>query len=151
MKIAIGNDHVAVEYKLRIQQYLETLGHTVINLGTDLPRAVDYPIPGEAVANAVAHGEAECGILICGTGVGISLAANKVNGIRAVVCSEPYTAKLSKEHNDTNILALGCRVVGVELAEMIIDAWLKARFEGGRHQHRLDLIAEIEQKQKGGK
>ena len=104
----------------------------------------DYPIYGEKVANAVASGEVDLGILTCGTGVGISLAANKVKGIRAVVCSEPYTAKLSRMHNNTNILAFGARVVGPELAKMIVDEWLNAEYEGGRHQVRVDMIAEIE-------
>lgn len=92
----------------------------------------------------VAGGEADCGILICGTGVGISLAANKVKGIRCCVCSEPYTAKLSKQHNNTNILAFGARVVGPDLAKMIVDEWLNAEFMGGRHQTRVDMIMEIE-------
>ena len=144
MKIAIGNDHVAVEMKNEIMQYLEAKGHTVLNQGTDSTDRADYPIYGEKVAQMVARGEVDCGILICGTGVGISLAANKVKGIRAVVCSEPYSAKLSKQHNNTNILAFGARVIGVELAKMIVDAWLDAEFEGGRHQRRVDMIMEID-------
>ncbi|MCG7588112.1 ribose 5-phosphate isomerase B, partial [Photobacterium sp. OFAV2-7] len=107
----------------------------------------DYPQYGLAVAEAVINQQADLGILICGTGVGISLAANKVPGVRAVVCSDPYTARLSKEHNNTNILAFGSRVVGIELAKMIIDSWLDADFEGGRHQNRIDQIAAIEEKQ----
>ena len=144
MKIALGNDHVAYEMKKEIIKYLEEKGHTVINVGTDSPERTDYPIYGEKAAQLVARGEADCGILICGTGVGISLAANKVPGIRAVVCSEPYSAKLSKQHNNTNILAFGARVIGVELAKMIVDEWLNAEFEGGRHQRRVDMIMEIE-------
>ena len=105
-----------------------------------------YPEFGEKVGRAVVSGEVDCGILICGTGVGISLAANKVKGVRAVVCSEPYSAKLSKQHNNTNILAFGARVVGIELAKMIIDEWLGAEFEGGRHQTRVDMIMAIENK-----
>ena len=96
------------------------------------------------MANAVASGECERGILICGTGIGISIAANKVNGIRAAVCSEPFSAKLSKIHNNSNILCFGARVVGTELAKMIVDEWVNAEFEGGRHQVRLDTITEIE-------
>jgi len=95
----------------------------------------------------VAHGEVDGGILICGTGVGISLSANKVRGIRAVVCSEPYSARLSRQHNNTNVVAFGARVVGVETAKDIVDAWLGAEYEGGRHQHRIDMISEIEQTQ----
>ena len=107
----------------------------------------DYPVYGERAALAVQRGEADCGLLICGTGVGISLAANKVRGIRAVVCSEPYSAMLSKQHNNTNMLALGARVVGPELAKMIVDAWLDAEFLGGRHQGRVDLVMDIERRQ----
>ncbi len=113
---------------------------------TNTPESCNYPEFGEKVGRAVVSGEVDCGILICGTGVGISLAANKVKGVRAVVCSEPYSAKLSKQHNNTNILAFGARVVGIELAKMIIDEWLGAEFEGGRHQTRVDMIMAIENK-----
>lgn len=148
MKIGIGNDHAALEMKLEIVEYLKSKGIEVVNFGTDTKDRCNYPVYGEAVANAVVSGEVDLGILICGTGVGISLAANKVNGIRAVVCSDPYTAKLSKEHNNTNILAFGARVIGIETAKMIVDEWLNAKFEGGRHQERIDMITAIEQKQK---
>ena len=99
------------------------------------------------MANCVTGGEADLGIVICGTGIGISLAANKVRGIRCAVCSEPYSAALSRRHNDSNMLAFGARVVGIELAKMIVDAWLTASFEGGRHQRRVDMIMAIEKKQ----
>lgn len=145
MKIAIGNDHSAVEMKNEIKAYLEQKGYEVINFGTDTEESCDYPMYGEKVGRAVVSGEADLGITICGTGVGISLAANKVKGVRAVVCSEPYSAKLSKMHNNTNVLSFGARVVGVELAKMIVDAWLEAEFEGGRHQRRVDQIMAIEQ------
>ncbi|MDU4937010.1 MAG: ribose 5-phosphate isomerase B [Clostridium sp.] len=148
MKIGIGNDHVAVEMKEAISAYVQSKGHEVVNFGTDSTERFNYPVSGESVANAVVSGEVECGILICGSGVGISLAANKVNGIRAVVCSEPYTAKLSKEHNNTNILAFGSRVVGIELAKMIVDNWLEASFEGGRHAERVAMIEDIERRQR---
>lgn len=144
MKIAIGNDHSAVEMKQLIQQYLEEKGYEVINFGTDSEESCDYPIYGEKVGRAVVDGKADLGVVICGTGVGISLAANKVKGIRAVVCSEPYSAKLSKQHNNTNVLAFGARVVGIELAKMILDSWLEAEFEGGRHERRVNLIMDIE-------
>lgn len=147
MKIGIGNDHVAIDMKNQISEYLISKGYEVKNYGTDNYERFDYPISGEIVANAVISGEIDCGILICGTGVGISLSANKVNGIRACVCSEPYSARLSKQHNNTNILAFGARVVGIEVAKMIVDEWLNAEFEGGRHQKRIDMIKEIEQKQ----
>ena len=127
-------------------EYLEEKGYEVINYGTNTPESCNYPEFGEKVGRAVVSGEVDCGILICGTGVGISLAANKVKGVRAVVCSEPYSAKLSKQHNNTNILAFGARVVGIELAKMIIDEWLGAEFEGGRHQTRVDMIMAIENK-----
>lgn len=146
MKIAIGNDHVAVEMKNEIAEFVRAKGHEVINFGTDSSESTDYPVYGEKVANAVVNKEADLGILICGTGVGISLAANKVPGIRAVVCSEPYSAKLSREHNNTNILAFGARVIGVELAKMIVEQWLDASFMGDRHQKRVDMITEIEKK-----
>lgn len=148
MKIGIGNDHVAVDFKNELTQYIqENYGYEVINYGTDSSSSFDYPIAGEAVANAVASGEVDQGIVICGTGVGISLAANKVKGIRCCVCSEPYSAKLSKEHNDTNMLAFGARVIGIEMAKMIVDAWLHAKFQGGRHAKRVAMIMDIEAKQ----
>ncbi|MBQ8073269.1 MAG: ribose 5-phosphate isomerase B [Clostridia bacterium] len=147
MKLAIGNDHVAVEMKKEIKAYLEDKGYEIIDVGTNQTDRFDYPISGYKVGKMVAGGEADLGICICGTGVGISLAANKVKGIRACVCSEPYTAKLSRQHNDSNILCFGARVVGVELAKMIVDAWLEASFLGERHQRRVDMIMEIERTQ----
>lgn len=146
MKIGIGNDHSAVEMKQEITAYLKELGHEVVNYGTDSNESCDYPEYGEKVGRAVVSGEVEKGILICGTGFGISLAANKVKGVRAVVCSEPYTAKLSRMHNDANILAFGARVVGIEMAKMIVNEWLNAEFEGGRHQRRIDMVMAIEDK-----
>ena len=140
MKIAIGSDHVGIELKPIILDYLKELKHEVEDFGTQSKERTDYPIYGEKVAEAVAKGDYDCGIVICGTGVGISIAANKVKGIRAVVCSEPYSAKLSKEHNDTNILAFGSRVIGSELAKMIVKEWLDAKFEGGRHANRVEML-----------
>lgn len=148
MKIAIGNDHVAVEMKWEIKEYLESKGIEVVNVGTDHTERFNYPISGYKVAKMVTEKKVDAGILICGTGVGISLAANKVQGIRACVCSDPYTAKLSKQHNNTNILAFGARVIGIETAKMIVDEWLNAEYEGGRHQTRIDMIAEIETTQR---
>lgn len=144
MRIAIGNDHVAVEMKNHIKKHLEEKGFEVVNFGTDSTERCDYPIYGKKVAEAVASGECDFGVLICGTGVGISLAANKVEGIRAVVCSEPYSAKLSREHNNTNIVAFGARVIGIATAEMIVDEFFAAEFEGGRHQKRVEMISAIE-------
>lgn len=147
MKIGIGNDHVALEMKLQIKEYLESKGYEVADFGTHTNDRCNYPEYGEAVANAVVRKDVDYGILICGTGVGISISANKVKGIRAVVCSEPYSAKLSKEHNNTNILAFGARVIGIELAKMIVDQWIEAEFKGGRHQTRIDYIAGIQNRQ----
>ena len=132
--------------KKEILAHLEEKGYQVIDIGTNSPESCDYPVFGERAGKMVASGEADLGILICGTGVGISLAANKVKGVRACVCSEPYSAKLSRMHNDTNILAFGARVVGTELAKMIVDEWLAAEFEGGRHKRRVDMIMEIEKR-----
>lgn len=146
MKIAIGNDHAGPEMKRQLMEYLEQKGHEVINYGTDSDESTSYAIYGQKVAEAVAAGEADCGVLICGTGVGISLAANKVPGIRAAVCSEATTARLVKQHNNANIIAIGQRIVGIELAKDILDAYLGATFEGGRHADRVAMITEIEKK-----
>lgn len=146
MKIGIGNDHAAVEMKDEVVAYLKEKGYEVVNYGTDTHESCNYPEYGEKVGRAVVAGEVDLGILICGTGVGISLAANKVKGVRAVVCSEPYSARLSRQHNNTNVLAFGARVIGIEMAKMIIDEWLDAGFMGGRHQARVDMIMAIEEK-----
>ena len=144
MKIAIGNDHTALDMKRHIVEYLNNKGYELVNFGTDSEERVDYPVYGLKVAEAVAGGACDLGILICGTGIGISLAANKVKGIRAEVCSEPYSAAMTRKHNDANIIAFGARVVGPATAEMIVDAFLEAEYEGGRHQRRVDMIAAIE-------
>lgn len=144
MKLAIGSDHVGIELKPVIIDYLKELGHEVTDFGAYSAERTDYPKYGKKVAEEVAAGHFDLGILICGTGVGISISANKVKGIRAVVCSEPYSAKLSREHNNTNILAFGSRVIGSELAKMIVKEWLDAEFEGGRHAKRVEMIADIE-------
>ena len=144
MKVAMGNDHAATDLKLEIMKYVKELGHEVINFGTDTYESCNYPEFGEKVGRAVAAGEADCGILICGTGVGISIAANKVHGVRAGVCSDATTARLIKEHNDANILAFGARIVGAELAKDMVKAYLTAEFLGGRHKTRVDMFAEIE-------
>ncbi|MBO4537520.1 MAG: ribose 5-phosphate isomerase B [Erysipelotrichaceae bacterium] len=147
MRIGIGNDHAGVEMKYELIKYLEAKGHEVINYGTDSTESIDYAIPGFAVGKAVASGEVDSGVLICVTGIGISLAANKVHGVRAAVCSEPCSAQLTKRHNNANIIAFGARIIGIEMAKMIVDEWLNAEFEGGRHQKRIDRITEIEQTQ----
>ena len=121
MKIGIGNDHAAVEMKMQIREYLESLGHEVVNYGVDTTERCNYPEIGEKVGRAVAAGEVECAVLICGTGVGISIAANKVHGVRAAVCSDITTAHLVKEHNNANIIAFGARIVGIETAKDIVN------------------------------
>jgi ribose 5-phosphate isomerase B len=144
MKIAFGCDHAGVLLKRELIAYVAARGITTIDMGTDSLEVCNYPRNAKPVADAVAKGEVDLGILICGSGIGISIAANKVDGIRAAVCSEPYSAKLSRQHNDSNILAMGARVVGTELAKMIVDQWLDASFQGGIHKERIDLIAAIE-------
>ncbi|MCU8648286.1 bifunctional allose-6-phosphate isomerase/ribose-5-phosphate isomerase RpiB [Escherichia coli] len=143
-KITFGCDHVGFILKEEILTHLAQRGIEVLDKGTWSGERTDYPRYASAVAQAVVAGEADGGILICGTGVGISITANKFAGIRAVVCSEPYSAQLSRQHNDTNVLAFGSRVVGLELAKMIVDAWLDAKFEGGRHLARVEAIKAIE-------
>lgn len=147
MKIAIGNDHTAVEMKKSIQRYLEEKGYELINCGTDDPEAADYPVYAKKICALIQSGKVDLGIAICGTGVGMSLACNKHRGIRAVCCSEPYSAKLSRLHNNANVLCFGARVIGVELAKMIVDEWLGAEFIGGRHKDRVDMITKIEDSQ----
>ena len=147
MKLAIGNDHTGVEMKNEIMAWLKEKGIEVVNVGTDSTERFDYAVSGYRIARLVADGEVDGGIAICGAGIGISLAANKVRGIRACVCSEPYSARLSKMHNNSNIIAFGARVVGVEMAKMIVEEWLSASFEGGRHARRVAQIMEIEETQ----
>ncbi len=147
MKIVIGNDHAATDMKFQIMAYLEEKGIEVINVGTDTHESFDYAIAAYKAGKLVADHEADGGILICGTGVGISMAANKVKGIRAAACSDPVTARLTKQHNNANIICFGARIVGFETAKAIVDAWMNSEFEGGRHQNRIDMIAEIEETQ----
>ena len=143
MKIAIGSDHVGVNLKDKFKEYLIEKDISVKDFGTNSTDRMDYPLVARALTKAIQENECEKGILICGTGVGMAIAANKVNGIRAVVCSEPYSAQMSRAHNNTNVLALGARVVGFELARMIIDVWLETSYEGGRHEHRVLMMDEL--------
>lgn len=146
MKIGFGSDHAAVDLKNCLLEHLQGQGFECVDFGaSSLQDQIDYPIPGCRVAEAIIRGEIDKGILVCGTGVGISLAANKVPGIRAGVCSEPFTAKMIVEHNDCQILAMGARVVGPELAKMICNEFVAAKFQGGRHARRVDIIRKIEQ------
>ncbi len=142
--IALASDHVAIGLKEEIKALLDEMGLAYHDYGAYTEERTDYPIYGARAARAVASGECERGIICCGTGVGISLAANKIKGIRCVVCSDPYSAMLSRQHNDTNMLSMGARVVGTELAKMIARIWLTTAFEGGRHQRRVEQIAALE-------
>lgn len=144
MKIAMGADHGGFSLKETIKQHLEEQGHEVLDLGTYDTASCHYPVYAEKVARAVAAGQAERGILVCGTGIGMSIAANKIPGIRAAAVSDCFTAQATREHNDANILCLGERTVGPGLAIRIVDTYLAAQFQGGRHQTRLDMIAALE-------
>ena len=142
--IAIACDHSALEMKETIKKMLDEIGLAYKDFGTNSEESCHYPIFGARAAKAVASGECERGILICGTGIGISLAANKVKGIRCVACSEPYSARLSRAHNNANMLSIGARVIGPEMAKMIVGEFLNTAFEGGRHQLRVDMITALE-------
>lgn len=142
--IALGSDHAGFSLKKIIAEMLNEEGIPFIDFGTYTEERCNYPEYGYRAAKAVASGQCEKGIIFCGTGVGISLSANKVKGIRCVVCSEPYSALLSRQHNDTNMLAMGSRVVGSELAKMIVKIWLEGEFEGGRHAVRVEQLNEID-------
>ena len=143
--IALACDHGGISLKKEIAKWLENKGIAYKDFGTHTEESCDYPVYGAMAARAVASGECDKGIIFCGTGIGISIAANKVKGIRCVVCTEPFSAKLSRQHNNSNMLALGARVVGTELAKMIVEEWLNAEFEGERHQRRIDMITQIEE------
>ena len=140
MKIAIGNDHAGVEFKNKIMQELRSKGYEVVNVGTDTQDSVDYPDVAKEVSEKVINGEVNFGILICGTGIGISIAAKKIKRIRAALCHNEYTAKQARLHNDANILALGARVIGDELGKAIVKTFLNTEFEGGRHARRVSKI-----------
>lgn len=146
MKVAIGCDHGGYILKESVVNTLNSFGAEITDFGTDSTDSVDYPIYAQKVAEAVASGECECGVLLCGTGIGMSIAANKVKGIRAAVVSDLFAAKATKEHNNSNIIALGGRLVSPEYAGMILKEWLNAKYQGGRHQNRLDLVAHLEDK-----
>ena len=142
IKIAIGSDHGGFEYKASIIKALQVKGYDVVDMGTYSPESCDYPIIAKKVARAVAKGDFEKGILVCGTGIGMSMAANKVKGIRAAVCGDTFSARATIAHNNANILCLGQRVVGEGLALDIVDIWLTTKFEGGRHERRVNMIEE---------
>jgi len=144
--IVIGSDHGGLSMKSALKSYLTRRGITVDDAGTDNDASVDYPDFGLKVAEMVTAGQAEAGILVCGTGIGMSIAANKVPGIRAALVTDVFMARMAKEHNNANVLVLGGRVLDEQKACDLVGAWLDASFEGGRHQGRLDKIAEIEKK-----
>jgi ribose 5-phosphate isomerase B len=141
MIISIGNDHAGPEYKKAIVAHLEAMGHTIINNGTDTTASVDYPDFGHAVANDVEEGKAELGIVICGSGNGIAITANKHQGIRCALCWTPEIAELARQHNDANIISIPARFVSLEQALEMVDVFVKTLFEGGRHSNRVNKIA----------
>ena len=147
MKIAIGCDHGGFEHKNAIAEHLKERSFTVEDFGIYENRSVDYPEIALKVANSIKNGENELGILVCGTGIGMSMAANKVNGIRAAACSDHFSAKYTRMHNNANILCLGGRVIGIGTALELADLFVDTEYEGGRHQRRLDMITEIEKSQ----
>ncbi len=144
MKIGIGSDHGGYDLKEVVKEYLESKGIEVLDYGTDSEESVDYPDYGKVVGESVVSGECDRGIVICGTGIGISIAANKVNGVRCALCGDTYSAKMSRAHNNANVIALGARVIGVGLALDIVEAWLDTEFEAGRHERRVNKIMDIE-------
>ena len=148
MKIAIGSDHGGFEHKNAIAEHLKERGFEVADFGIYENKPIDYPEIAGKVANSVKSGENDLGILVCGTGIGMSIAANKVNGIRAAACSDHFSAKYTRLHNNANILCLGGRVIGVGTALELADLFVDTEYEGGRHQKRLDMITEIEKSQK---
>lgn len=146
MKVAIGSDHAGIELKKDIVSLLNEMKIECIDFGTDSPQSVDYPDFGEKVSKAVSAGNVERGILICGTGIGMSIVANKVPDIRASLCNDLFTAKMSRLHNDANVLVIGGRIVGRDLAKEIVRTWFSTEFEGGRHANRLNKIKLIEER-----
>ena len=144
MKVALGSDHAGFRLKERIKEFLISKGHEVIDFGTTDGESTHYPLFAKEVALAVQKGEADRGILVCGTGIGMSIAANKFKGVRAALCLNEYMARMSRLHNDANVLCLGDRVLGEDLALSIVEVWLNTPFEGGRHQKRIELISSIE-------
>jgi len=149
LKIAVGSDHGGFLLKNEIMKHLKEKDIDFVDFGCFTTESVDYPDIGQAVGEAVAGGEYEKGIICCGTGIGISISANKVPGVRAALCGDCFSAKASREHNNANVLALGERVIGVGLAKMIVDIWLGTEFQGGRHGRRVEKISKIEEKYRG--
>lgn len=148
LSVALGADHAGWELKEALKAWLMDAGYQVLDFGTHGPDAVDYPDYAIQVAEAVTVGKVERGVLICGTGIGMAIAANKVPGIRAALCGDVFTARMSREHNDANVLTLGARVLTDDEAHSILDMWLRTKFAGGRHQRRVEKIAQIEREEK---
>lgn len=144
MKIGIGSDHGGYDLKEYLVSFLSEQGIDYVDYGTNSRDSVDYPNFAKRVAMGIIEKEVDYGIVICGTGIGISIAANKIKGIRCALCGDVYSARMSKEHNNANMLALGARVIGPDLAVEILSAWLKAEFQGGRHERRINKISEME-------
>ncbi|MEC9464740.1 MAG: ribose 5-phosphate isomerase B [Myxococcota bacterium] len=144
MKIALGSDHGGMKLRQLIAEHLSEAGHTIADHGTDSSESCDYPKFAELVSRSVASGEAELGILVCGSGIGMSIAANKIEGVRAALCFNTYMGRMTRMHNDANVLCLGERVLGQGTALSVVDAFVSTSFEGGRHQRRLDLITQLE-------
>lgn len=140
LRIAIGSDHGGYEYKEQIVSHLKEKGYECVDVGTYSPDSCDYPVIARTVTTKITTGEADRGILICGTGIGMSIVANKVKGIRAALCGDTFSARASRAHNNSNVLCLGERVIGINLAMDIVDIWLESKFEGGRHQRRVDMM-----------
>lgn len=140
LKIAIGSDHGGYEYKEQIVSHLKEKGYECVDVGTYSTDSCDYPVIARTVTTKITAGEADRGILICGTGIGMSIVANKVKGIRAALCGDTFSARASRAHNNSNVLCLGERVIGINLAMDIVDIWLESKFEGGRHQRRIDMM-----------
>lgn len=150
MKIILGSDHAGHQIKEHIKNYLLSLGHEVEDAGSYDETPIDYPDPAVRVSEGVSEGLWERGILVCGTGIGMSITANKVPGVRAALVSEPTTAGLSRAHNDANVLCLAGWFTGAKLSELIVDTWLETEYEGGKHAPRLDKIARLERREKDG-
>ena len=146
MKIAIASEHAGFELKEKVKEYLKEKGFDVYDLGASSSEPIDYPFIAAGLAERVAKGEFDKGILLCGTGIGMAIAAGKVPGIRAALCTDPFMAKMSREHNDANVLCLGAWITGLKLSFEIVDAYLNAEFTGGRHERRVNLIGELEKK-----
>jgi len=151
MRLVIGSDHGGLELKSAVSQRLESRGLEVVDFGTGSGDSVDYPDFAVKVAREVSRGEADCGVLVCGTGIGMSIAANKYPGVRAALVTDEYMAQMAKEHNNANILVMGGRVMSDEVARRLVQVWLDTEYDGGRHQRRLDKIARIEEDVRNGR